>query len=111
MNQFSIIQRISKQENLVSSSYRVTHHSVPLQFVDQRCQAATGWFAFSFPHLKQATGHPAFHHCEKKSKSEYKADKKHNYVVFVYSVLSEKLKHCKRIVTDSCFAIYTRELK
>lgn len=91
----------------------MTHHSVPLQFVDQRCQAAAGWFAFSIPHLKQAAGHPAFHHCEKKSKSEYKADKKkkHNYVVSVYSVLSEKLKHFKRIVTDSCFAVHTAELK
>lgn len=41
----------------------LTHHPVPLQFVDQRRQTATGRFAFSIHHLKQAAGHSAFHHC------------------------------------------------
>lgn len=48
---------------LVSNSYRVTHHPVPLQFVDQCCQAAAGRFAFSIYHLKQAAGHPTLHYC------------------------------------------------
>lgn len=43
--------------------YMLTHHPVPLQFVDQRRQTATGGFAFSIHHLKQAAGHSAFHHC------------------------------------------------
>ena len=51
------------------SSYRVTHHPVPLQFVDQRSQAAAGWFAFSIHHLKQAAGHPTFHHCGQRKTS------------------------------------------
>lgn len=45
--------------------YMLTHHPVPLQFVDQRRQTATGRFAFSIHHLKQAAGHSAFHHCSK----------------------------------------------
>lgn len=55
-------------------SYILTHHPVPLQFVDQRCQTATGRFAFSIHHLKQAAGHSAFHHCSKtKPGLEYKS--------------------------------------
>lgn len=45
--------------------YHITHHPVPLQFVDQRRQTATARFAFSIHHLKQAAGHSAFHHCSK----------------------------------------------
>ena len=40
-----------------------SHHPVPLQFVDQRCQAAIGWFSFSVSHIEQAAGHPTPHHC------------------------------------------------
>lgn len=99
--------KILKPKNLVGNSYTVTHHSVPLQFVDQRCQAAAGWFAFSIHHLEQAAGHPALHHCsEAKSKLKHRADPE--WLKKGKENPSERYNTAFRLIPMSCMCIITQ---